>query len=159
MSLGPTASMSSTCTPMQMSSSVFTNKTRIVLILNETVFFQVARQVFLPTSRRCSKTQQGLAHFPHHTSAIHQNLRVPTFRWLCMQLFAFADFSVEESLCVLGHKSFVSQITFVETPCQQRADALYCCCLRHGEALRNLSQCTWISTLLEFSSCPPSGQT
>ena len=31
--------------------------------------------------------------------------------------------------------------------------------LRHCEALRNLSQCTWISTLLEVSSCPPSDQT
>ena len=42
-------------------------KTRIALILCATVFFQFARQVFLPASRRCSKTQHGLAHFstPH----------------------------------------------------------------------------------------------
>ena len=104
------------------------NQTRIALILNETVFFQFARQMFLPTSRRCSKTQHGLAHFPHHTSSIHQNLRVTTFRWLRIQLFTFADFSVEESLCVIGHRSFVSLITSVETPCQEHADALNCCC-------------------------------
>ena len=100
-SLGPTSGTSSTFTPMQMSSSVFANTTRIALILNETVFFQLARQVFLPAFRRCSKTQHGLAHFPHHTSAIHQNLRVPTFRWLCTYSCSpAADFSVEESLCV-----------------------------------------------------------
>ena len=76
-------------------------QTRIAFILNETVFFQLARQVFLPAPRRCSETQHGLTHFPHHTSAIHQNLRVPTFRWLCEQLFVFAVFSVEDSLCVV----------------------------------------------------------
>ena len=31
--------------------------------------------------------------------------------------------------------------------------------LRRCEVLRNLSQCTWISTLLDFSLCLPSGQT
>ena len=102
-SLGPTASMSSSNADVQFRVH---KQTRIALILNETVFFQLARQVFLPARRRCPETQQGLAHF------CHQNLRVQTFRWLCTQLFAFADFSVEESLCTVGHKSFVSLITF-----------------------------------------------
>ena len=102
-SLGPTASMSSTCTAMQMSSSVF---------------LQLARQMFLPASRRCSETQHGLTHSPNHTSAIRQNLRVPAFGWLCVLLFAFTDFSVEKSLCVVCHK----------TPCREHTDALYCCC-------------------------------
>ena len=99
-SLGPTSSMSSTCTPMQMSSSVFTKQTGIALILNETVFFQLARQMFLQASRRCYETQHGPVHSPNHTSAIRQNLWVPAFKWMCVQLFVFTDFSVEESLCV-----------------------------------------------------------
>ena len=47
-----------------------------------------------------------------------------------MQLFAFADFSIKESLCVVGHKSFLSLITLVETPCQEHTDALNCCSCR-----------------------------
>ena len=100
-------------------------QTRITLILNKAMFFQLARQMFLPTSRRCPETQHGFTHSPNYTSAIRQNLPVSTFRWLCVQLFAFSDFSVEKSLCVDCHKSFVSLITFVETPCQEHTDALY----------------------------------
>ena len=100
---------------MQMSSSMFPNKRGS---LNETVFFQPARQVFLPAPRRCSQAHHGLVHLPHHTSPIHQNLRVPPCKWLHVQLFSFTNFSVEESFCVVGHKTFVSLITFVETPCQ-----------------------------------------
>ena len=69
-SLGPTASMSSICTTNANVQFRVRKQTRIVLILNEAVFFQVARQVFLPASRRCSKTQHGLAQIPHHTSAV-----------------------------------------------------------------------------------------
>ena len=38
-------------------------QTRIALILNTAMFFQLARQIFL--SRRCSETQHGLSHSPH----------------------------------------------------------------------------------------------
>ena len=103
-------------------------QTRIALVLKKSMFFQLARQMFLPASRRCPETQHGLTHSQNHTSAIRQNLRVPAFRWLCIQLFAFTNFSVEKSLCVVCHKSFVSPISFVETPCQENTDALYCCC-------------------------------
>ena len=34
-------------------------QTQIALILNETVFFKFARQMFLPASRRRSETQHG----------------------------------------------------------------------------------------------------
>ena len=103
-------------------------QTRIALILNETMFFPLASQLFLPAFRRRSETQDSLTHSPHHTSAIRQNLRVPAFRWLCVQLFAFTNFSVEKSLCVVCHKSFASLVSSVETPCQEHTDALYCCC-------------------------------
>ena len=52
----------------------------------------------------------------------------PPFRGLRIQLFTFADFSVEESLCAVGHKIFVSLNTSVETPFQEHAGALNCCC-------------------------------
>ena len=139
-----------------------TNKDRAHLERNRVL--STCSTGFLPASRRCSKTQHGLAHFPHHTSAIHQNLRAPPFGWLRIQLFTFADFSVEECLGAVGHKSFVSLITVVERPCQEHTDALNCCCccrsnLRHSEVLRYLLRCTWISKLLAFSSCPPSDKT
>ena len=102
-SLGPTASMSSTRTPPRMFSPVFANR-QITLILNEAMFFECAREMFLPASRRCLETQHGFMHSPHHTSTIRQNLRVPAFRWLCVQLFAFTDVSVEKSLCVVCQK-------------------------------------------------------
>ena len=115
----------------------------------------------MPASRRCSETQHGLTHSPNHTSPIRQNLRVPAFGWLCVQLFAFTDFSVEKSLCAVCHKSSVSLISFVETPCQEHTDALYCCSSCKATFIAvgffmDLSQCTWISTLSEFSSCLPS---
>ena len=87
-----------------------TNKDRAHLERNR-VLSICSTGVPASVSEMFEDTQHGLAHFPHHTSAIHQNLRVPTFRWLRIQLFTFADFSVEERLCVVGHKSFVSLIT------------------------------------------------
>ena len=62
------------------------------------------------------------------------------------------------------HKTFVSLITFVETPypeayrCRELLLMLQNS-LRHSEVPHNLSQCTWTYTLLEFSSCLPSDQT
>ena len=119
--------MSSICTPIQLSISVFTNRW-IAFVLNRSMFFQLARQMFLPASRRCPETQDGLTHSPNHTSAVRQNLRVPAFKRVCVQLFAFTNTSVEKSLSVICHTSFVSLITFVETPCQEHTDAMYCCC-------------------------------
>ena len=65
---GPTASMSSTCTPMQMSSSVFANKTRIAPILNgDRVLFNLLDRCSCRRLGDVRKTQDGLAHFstPH----------------------------------------------------------------------------------------------
>ena len=127
-SLGPTASMSSTCTPMQMSSSSVHEQTRVALILTETMFFQLDRQVFLPETRRCSETLHGLTHSPNHKSAIRQNLRVPAFRWLCVQLFAFTDFSVEKSfVCSLPQKLRVPDLVCRDT-LPRAYGCLHCCC-------------------------------
>ena len=41
-------------------------QTRIALILNGTMFFQLARQMFLPASRRRSETWHGLTHSTPH---------------------------------------------------------------------------------------------
>ena len=41
--------------------------------------------------------------------------------------FVATHLSVERSLCAVFHRSFLSLITFVETPCQEHMDALYCC--------------------------------
>ena len=151
---------SSTCTPMQMSNAMFfTKQTRIALILNESVFFKLARQMFLPTSRRCSETRHGTL----------QTTRLPSVRifgvqqsGLCVQLFTFTDFSVEKSLCSLPQNLCVP-----DHVCRDTLPRAYGCPvlllslqsnLHRCEVLRSLSQCSWISTLSEFSSCLPSGR-
>ena len=114
-SLGPTASMSSTCTPVQMSSPVFANRHGSRYLEQSHVVFTCQAKVLASVSE---------IHTPNHTSAIRQNLRVPAFGVLCVQPFAFT----EKSLCVVCHKGFVAPITFVQTPCQEHTYALYCCC-------------------------------
>ena len=99
-------------------------QTRITPILNETMFFQPARQMFLPTSRRCSETQHDLTHSPNHTSAIRRNLRVPAFRWLRATVRLHGLQRSEKLVCSLPHKLRVPDL---ETPCQEHTDALYCC--------------------------------
>ena len=64
-----THSMLSTCTPMQMSSSVCTYKTRISLILNETVFFQFVRQ--MPPQRLGDVRRPNMALRTFHTTRLH----------------------------------------------------------------------------------------
>ena len=150
--------MSSTCTPMQMSRSA-SQTSRITFILDETVFFRLLDRCSCQRLDMFRKTEHGLAYSPHHMSAVLQQFGTPPFRWLYIQLFSFADFSVEESLCVVCHKSFVSK-----SRCRDILPRAYGCPelllllqsnLRHSEVLRNLSQCTWISKLLEFSSRHP----
>ena len=54
-------------------------QTKVALILNETVFFQFARQVFLPASRRCSKAQHCALSTPrdcHPSGSSGSNLQV-----------------------------------------------------------------------------------
>ena len=100
------------------------------------------------------KTQHGLSHSPNHTSAIRQNLRVPAFRWLCVQLFAFTDFSGEKSLCVLSATKASCPWSRLS---RHLAKSIRMPCIVAVATKQPAS--LWGSSQPEFSSCLPSGRT
>ena len=79
--------------------------------------------MFLPASRKCPETQDGLTqppkpHVCHPSESSGSSLQVvvrTTVRLHGLQLKGLS-------------KSFVFLITFVETPSQEHTDALCCCC-------------------------------
>ena len=133
-SLGPTASMSSTCTPMsnvqlgvpkKNKDRAHFERHRVLSTCSTSVPASVLEMFE-------SKTQHGLARTIHTT-------RLPSIRIFGFQPSGGCAYSCSPSrtsalrkACVYGvsHKSFVSLITFVETPCQENTGALYCCCCR-----------------------------
>ena len=83
---------------------------------------------------RCSSQRLGDVRKPSMALRTFHTTRLPSCRSfgiqrrLHEQLFSFTDFSVEESLCAVCHKSFVSLTMSVETSWQEHTDALNCCC-------------------------------
>ena len=115
-SFGATASMSSTCTRVQISRDHINEQTWVSFVWHKTLLFQLSPEVLSSASRRCTQAWKCFPHPPHNLTPVPKILWFRPLRWLSEELLSVSHFSVEKSLRVVSHERFVLFVSHLGPP-------------------------------------------